>query len=327
MNAQLVHTSVFIPALSTYDQNILRVLLYFDIFQFPLKAEEIYSFLPSNSTTPVQVAYALESPGLRGVVNSSKGYFFLKSTAESCIEERQRKERRARRRMKIALRVARFIGLFPFVRGVMLSGELAKGIASKGSDIDFVIVSKRRRLWLSRSVLIIFKKTLLLNSKKYFCLNHFITEDYLAAQLRNIYSATEIATLKPLHNRPLYVRYMRANDWIKAFFPNWHIGENIEGFERGSRNIVQQFLEWLVPERLGDRIDNWLLGQWKAIWKRRYPGLSQEELNHKFRCEPDISTAYGEDFQRKVLNQYSHRLLQFGLPSSELLNEIARFSN
>lgn len=31
-------------------QDILRVLLYFDIFEHPLRAEEIYRFLPSDST-------------------------------------------------------------------------------------------------------------------------------------------------------------------------------------------------------------------------------------------------------------------------------------
>ncbi len=207
--------------LSTFEQNILRVLLYFSIFDHPLTVDEVYYFLPSNSVTVADVRRALESNSLQSLVGSCNGYFFLRSTTEACIAVRRQKETRARERIRTAAAVAHFIRMFPFVRAVMLSGELSKGVASEKSDIDFVIVTKARRLWICRSLLILFKKVFLLNSKKYFCLNHFIAEDYLEVELRNIYSATELATLKPLVDPQRYADYMRANGWIKSFFPNW----------------------------------------------------------------------------------------------------------
>ena len=249
MNAQTVIAQDSKTALSLFEQNILRVVLYFNIFNHPLKAEEIYSFLPSNSTTPAEVASTLESGAIHRVVKSREGYFFLGSSRESCIDDRRRKEQLARVRIKTALAVARFIRMFPFVRAVMLSGELSKGVASEGSDIDFVIVTQKRRLWICRSILILFKKVFLFNSKKYFCLNHFISEENLSASLRNIYSATEIATLKPLSNHGQYVEYIRANEWIREFFPNWKSPGLGNYKEEESRFSVRRIIERIASVR------------------------------------------------------------------------------
>ena len=320
MNAPVVHAPQSVPGMSPHEQSILRVLLYFNIFNHPLTAAEVFSFCNSTAITLDRLVRVLESKTLQRIVKSKKGYYFLHSATESCVETRFEKERLAGSRMKTAMAVARFIGMFPFVRAVMLSGELSKGVASKNSDIDFVIVTKRRRLWISRSLLILFKKAFLFNSKKYFCLNHFITEDYLTVELRNIYSATEIATLKPLYNHPHYVEYINANRWIKEFFPHWNLGSPgcVEG--RDSRSIVQRVVESLLPTHAGDKLDTWLLGLWRQLWQRRYAHLSEEERNHKFRCAPSISTAYGEDFQQKVLAQYAYRLRHYGISGFEQRN-------
>ena len=216
--------------------------------------------------------------------------------------------------------MARFIHQFPFVRAVMLSGELSKGIASKNSDIDFVIVTRERRLWISRTILILFKKLFLCNSKKYFCLNYFVSEDHLNVGLRNIYSATEIATLKPLSNHTSYRDYIRANGWIRSFFPNWTMEIPLGSDAMQPQNHLQKMIEGLLPEHIGDRLDAWLMARWRALWSRRYPDISEEERRHKFRSDVSLSTAYGNDFQQKVLSQYAYRLQHYGIADSESRN-------
>ena len=172
MNAPVVHEPQSVPGLSPHEQSIVRVLLYFNIFNHPLTAAEVFSFCSSTAITLDRLVRVLESKTLQRIVKSKNGYYFLHSANESCVETRSEKERLAESRIKTAMAVARFIRMFPFVRAVMLSGELSKGVASKNSDIDFVIVARRRRLWICRSLLILFKKVFLFNSKKYFCLNH-----------------------------------------------------------------------------------------------------------------------------------------------------------
>jgi hypothetical protein len=69
-------------------QDILRVLLYFDIFEHPLRAEEIYRFLPSDSTSPAEIARACQSPPLAALVGHKGGHFFIGAESASCTEER-----------------------------------------------------------------------------------------------------------------------------------------------------------------------------------------------------------------------------------------------
>lgn len=320
MSAQVAQASPIVHGLLPREQHVLKVLLYFDIFDYPLTAEEILSFLPSPGLSINGLVELLRSGSLRGIVHSRGRFFFLGSASDSCIENRLSKERFALRRLRIASLVGRFIGLFPFVQAVMLSGELSKGIASRNSDIDFAVVTRTRRLWICRTILILFKKVFLLDNKKYFCLNHFVSEEDLSVETRNIYSATEIATLKPLCNNEQYARYLRANQWIRDFFPNWKpavvgglaVGDPVNGRERcDSGSSIERFL---------DRVDLWLMVRWRQLWQRRYADLSNEERQHKFRCETSISTAYGEDYQQRILEQYSLRLRKYGVSGPERRN-------
>jgi hypothetical protein len=294
------------------EQNILRVILYFNVFDHPLTADEIYTYLPMRASSPAAVARALLSLERRSHIRSKGVFHFLATASDRCASERTAKELRAVRRLVIARLVGRFIGLFPFVQAVMLSGELSKGVAGPASDIDFVVVAKKRRLWICRSILIAFKKIFLFNSKKYFCLNHFIDDSTLVVDARNYYSALELATLKPLMNPELHARYLAANRWISEFFPNLELPE-VAG-EPPSHLPVRSLPENVIPREWADRIDVFLMTTWQGIWNRRYAKLSEPERNHMFRCLPGMSTAYGEDFQKKVLNRYAYRLRQYGLP-------------
>ena len=74
---------------------------------------------------------------------------------------------------------ARFISKFPFVAAVGVSGSLSKGYYDSDSDIDFFIITQHNRLWICRTLLMVYKKIFLLNSRKYFCPNYFISSEQL----------------------------------------------------------------------------------------------------------------------------------------------------
>ncbi|MEZ5195381.1 MAG: hypothetical protein R2764_02960 [Bacteroidales bacterium] len=78
-----------------------------------------------------------------------------------------------------AKRFSTFISNFPYVRGISLSGSLSKGYIGDDPDIDYFIITKENRLWLSCTMLIAFKKIFLFNSCKYFCVNYFIDTNNL----------------------------------------------------------------------------------------------------------------------------------------------------
>lgn len=294
--------------LSALEGEILHVLLYFDVFKFPLTPEEIFRFLPSSSATLARMEEALISPALRGQLKTEKGYYWLASSGESWAEERVAKERRAKRLLVMARVVARIIRTFPYVRAVFLSGELSKGVASKGSDIDFVVVTKEQRLWIARTLLTLFKKLFLFNRKRFFCINHFMSEHHLRADVRNMYSAIEVATAQPLANDAVYSRFILSNLWILEYFPNWQLDESKIRSDRIAANALQYCLELILPDRVATRLDRWLLSQWQHIWQTRYAHLPEQVRRHNFHCSEHLSTAYGEDYERPVLDSYHHRL-------------------
>ncbi len=293
-------------------QDILRTILYFDIFKHPLDATEIYRFLPSDSTSPALVGQACRTQPLASFLSSDDTYFSVagKRGHEGFVQARQEKERRARRYWRIARFMAHIIRLFPFVRCVCVSGELSKGVAASSGDIDFFIITSRNRLWISRTLLILFKKLVLMNRKKFFCLNHFISEDYLPARKKTIYDAMEIATLVPLSDYDLYLRYWKTNAWVRRLLPNAtaHPG-NLAGEIRGG--MFQRILEVPFRGTLGDRLDLWLMKLWSGIWRKRYPEYTEEKRNELFHCSRGLSTSYVGNFLPKILMQYRQRIEAF----------------
>ena len=215
--------------------------------------------------------------------------------------------------------MAHIIKRFPFVRGVFISGDLSKGVADAKSDIDYVIVTEPKRLWICRTLLILFKKVFLFNQKKYFCLNYFVASDNLVLEDHNYFTATEIAHLKPLYNFNLYMRYMNANRWIKIYFPNFTAFAF--GLKRTNNrpSIIQPFIEYLFRGSRADRLENRLMTMMKGVWQKRYPQYDQEARERLFRCSPHESRAYVGNFADKVLNRYSDRLAAHDIRDSHLI--------
>ena len=128
---------------------ILRTFLYFDIFHYPITREQAYNFcsLPSSSGD-FEIAFKdlVETGCLKKL-----GKFYAITADSGIALRRARGNELAAKRLKLARRISGFIGQFPFVRGVMLSGSLSKGYMDPDSDIDYFIITKPGRLWVART--------------------------------------------------------------------------------------------------------------------------------------------------------------------------------
>src|SRR5207253_11478070 len=129
--------------------------------------------------------------------------------------KRIEKEKHSKKMWRMAAMMTHIIKRFPFVRAVMITGSLSKNSSDKRSDLDFMIITEPKRLWIARTILMLFKKIFLFNSYKYFCLNYYITSDNLEIEEKNIFTATEIAYVKATYNTRLMEDFIKANMWIK----------------------------------------------------------------------------------------------------------------
>ncbi|RYD92485.1 MAG: nucleotidyltransferase domain-containing protein, partial [Sphingobacteriales bacterium] len=178
-------------------QDIIAALAYFDLFDYPLTQAEIVQFAPGRHAAP---AVALE---LRALLAEKLAYhfdgFLLLRNEPALVQRRRNGNAQARVLLQKAVRVARILAAFPFVRGVAVSGSLSKNYADEASDIDLFIITAPNRLWLARTLLHGLKKiSFLAGRERYFCMNYFIDAAGLEIREKNIYTATEVATLIPL---------------------------------------------------------------------------------------------------------------------------------
>ncbi len=297
--------------LTPLQEDILRVLLYFDIFRHPLRADEISRYLSRLATTP-DIVTALHAHPLSHLAGDDLGFYYVRNGFDKPVAERLKKERRAKRYYIISRIVGQVLRRLPFVRGVFISGELSKGVASKGTDLDLVVVTADRRLWLTRTILTFIKKVFLFNSHKFWCTNLMVTEDGLREHRHNLYTALEIATLQPLYNDLVFTKYLQANGWVTDFFPSFQ-QYNHELSRTPKQTLTQRILELPFRSRIADQIETSLYAFWKDRWRRRNPHLTPEALEETFYSTPTISARYGINSMPIILSAYEQKLREYGI--------------
>lgn len=299
-------------------KSILKTLLYYDIFAHPLRPEEIYAFLPRNSISlDVVKQYLRELTCTEGTPFGEKdGYYYIKPSIEN-ISSRLKKEEYSKKMWKRAQLVTHLIKRFPFVRAVMITGSLSKNSSDGSSDLDFMVITKSGRLWISRTLLMLFKKLFLFNSYKYFCINYFVTEDSLEIEDKNIFSATEVATVKFMYNSGLLARFLEANNWIRSYFPNYVLCDpmlHAPGCRiNDSTSIIQRMLELPFAGWIGNRLNTMLMQNTIKHWNRRYAHVPEAERNHMFRSTPGVSKTHPGNMQKRILGMYDQKLAEFDL--------------
>ncbi|MCB9169832.1 MAG: hypothetical protein H6594_05695 [Flavobacteriales bacterium] len=194
--------------ITAQQRSALRTLVYFDLFHHPLRPEEVVRFADSSMSDDRILGDLVEQQ----LVRSIDGYLLMNNNT-GMLDQRRTDEVRAQARMGKARRMSRLIGAFPFVRGVLLSGSMSKGRLASDGDIDYFVITRPGRLWIARTLLVLFKKVFLLNSRRYFCVNYFVDEDHLTIEDRNRFTATELVTLIPTNGKAACAAFFAANDW------------------------------------------------------------------------------------------------------------------
>jgi len=299
--------------LTKLQQDIVRTLAYFDVFSYPLSSEQVKAFLPRNSVTLPQLEECLGSLAESGVVGREDGYYFLSDQPIAVVADRIRSEQNAKRMMKRAHWVARFLKQVPFVRGIFLTGSLSKDVAGPSSDVDFMIVTASRRLWIAKMIITGIRRIFLFNSIRYFCFNLFVTENGFLFAGQDIFNAIEIATTRVLWNEEAYRRFQAANSWIRHFLPNWKSQPSSPSCLPPETHLFQRGVERLMELFPLDDVDAGLMRIARGYWKRRNPHLPEAKFDSLFLCGRDISTVWYDDHKTKILSRFHKRLSDLGL--------------
>lgn len=213
---------------SRIERSILTTILYSDIFRFPLTREELWRFLISDiPVTRKEFADALQH--LDGKIGYKDGYYFLPGN-EGTIEKRKKYLPEVRKKLHIAKKAVFYLSHIPTIMFIGISGGLALENVTKEDDIDLFIIVKKGTLFTTRFWILALlewkgfrRKRQEQQSANKICVNLLLDETRLAwpQKKRDLYTAHEIAQIKPLYERgDTYQKFMESNTWVKKYLPN-----------------------------------------------------------------------------------------------------------
>ena len=215
---------------------ILRTIIYADIFDYPLSVEEIFRYLIAKKETGKEPLINV----LRRMIENSpriatdSKYYFLKGRKELAAL-RKKREGWSREKIQKAKKMANLLKIIPTVRLVGISGALAMENSDRDDDIDLFIVTASGRLWLTRFLVTILveltgqrrrpigRAEVACRLRDKICLNMFIDEDHLAVSQdeQNLFTAHEVVQMKAIWWRDdTYQKFLWGNRWVKKYLPN-----------------------------------------------------------------------------------------------------------
>jgi hypothetical protein len=288
---------------------ILHTLVYADLFDYPLTAEEIHRYLTGYSAPLSLVEEHLTRNGRLAEHLTSASRFWFLTGREHLVDLRQQREAFSRVLWQEARRYGRLIATMPFVRLVAITGSLAMhNVSHPRDDIDLLIVTAENRVWLGRGLVI-----LIVHLARRFgielCPNYVMAEHHLQLGEPSIFIAHELAQLLPLHGLDAYYRLLESNAWVADYLPNASPRRSEVGRIGPLTRRGQQVMAALMGGRLGDSIERWER-------ERKIPQLRQiaiERGGTGTTYTAELCKGHIDDHAAAVHNRYNAQLAVLGL--------------
>ena len=290
--------------------SIVKTLIYFDIFDYPLSEKEIKRFLV-HSVNDSAFQSALQQLVANKAIFKIGEFYSLRDDSKKA-EKRLQGNRRAQKLLLKAVKIGAFLHKFPFVRAIAISGSLSKNYVEEKADIDFFVITKADRLWVARTILHLFKKfTFLIGRQHLYCMNYFIDEKTLPIQEKNIYTATEIVTLFPVSGSQAIHKFFEVNSWVEEWLPDYGLQNDLKISEKGS--FFKKMGEWVFNKKIGDRVDNFLFTWTTSRWRKKEK-LGRRNTKGKIMnlvTGKHFSKSNPEAFQERIIEAYAGKIAEF----------------
>lgn len=217
-------------------QAILKTLVFFDIFDYPLTLTEIWQYLyaPGAGKIPIDaINQELNNPELKSKIGFAQGFYFL-TGKENNIDLRKERYLIAEPKLKKAKRFIRYLRHLGGVSGVAISNTLALHHSRAEADIDLFVITRSGKIWSARfwSILPLYifgKRPTSQSTRDKFCLSFWVDEKNLDISPwkleRDIYYIYWLATLMPIYGNGVFDKFWQENKWIYDFLPNFSVPE------------------------------------------------------------------------------------------------------
>jgi hypothetical protein len=210
-------------------QAIIEVIVFFDIFDFPLTAFEVRKYLKIKCNLG-DVVEVLDNGELQNIIGQQNGFYFL-TGREALVTTRMKRYGYGFKKFKRALLVTRFFLFIPWIKLIAVGNVIGDNNFKKDSDIDLFIVTQTGRIWLVRLLTVLFAEIFRLRPSKNkvkdkICLSFFVSEDNLNLESiildHDHYFKYWLADLVPVFVRDdMYNKLIDSNHWFLNQLPNW----------------------------------------------------------------------------------------------------------
>ncbi|MFA6994870.1 MAG: hypothetical protein WC249_00460 [Patescibacteria group bacterium] len=285
---------------------IISVVAFFDMFEYPLTAYEIWENL--DKSIELEKIYKILEPvtnnfifsdgqnnnAYRLIIQQKNGFYFLNGRAEIVVT-RQKRYNYFCRKVKIARRFTYLFSFFPFVRVVALANIIGAYNLHDGSDIDFFIITEPRRIWLSRLYCTGLAKILnsrpnIRTKKDKICLSFYLTQDY--SNLTNL----------RLSGEDPYFDY-----WRRGLVLLYNKNKSYEHFLNNNSAAID--LKTIYPVVKKNCLD-WLERQAKAWQLKIMPPILKAAINNSAGVvvNDQVLKFYQHDRRREYAQKYGNKI-------------------
>lgn len=232
---------------------ILTTVAYFDQFGRALTKSELHSLMWDLGAFPEAVDHTVRDLIKHNILQQDRQYFGLSSHTLLVTLKRQGLIADWRDR---ALRIASILSKIRGIKSIILMNSLAMQTCYEDSDIDLLIITDPKSLYLSRTVgLLNLKVRGLAKSKSNIagraCLGYWLPYNDLAVlqyQTETHTAAYWVATMVPLFGLDGYQNFIKSNGWVYQYLPNWipHQTAHLSGNNQANAGAISNFFNHIL---------------------------------------------------------------------------------
>jgi len=300
------HQKLFAPAGkngAAIREAVLKTLAYADLFDYPLRAEEIHDGLFACDASLTEVDAALSECKRRGVIEQNNHLYFIRGRGQ-IVAAREQRRQQSRLLLQKNAWLLRLIINFPFVRSLSLSGAMAFENCQKADDIDVFIIAAPRRLWTVFVSLVLLLK--LLGKRQTICLNCLLDLDHLRLDESDFFVAHQIAFLRPLSGFEHFNNFQAANAWIYSHLPQRRSEKPVKSQHFAERRRAKTLAENFFSARIFDYVERLLFAAYRRRIRRKTTHLNLNE--EAVVAAPGQIKLFTNNHRHHIKEALSHRL-------------------
>jgi glycosyltransferase involved in cell wall biosynthesis len=231
------------------DAAIHKTIEYARLFQYPLRSDELRERLFDVEIDEPTFSRTLDSLRLKPDANLLALRREREKISDDAICEVQRH--------------LRTLASMPFVRMIAFSGATAHRNMTSKEDVDLFLIVEDGKLWALFLCAIVWAK--FKGLRRRLCMNYLISDAALPLTETDIFTAQQVASLKPIYGKAAYDRFIAANPFVRRRFPNFQVQRHREMYPEIVAGPGKQILEGILrlgPVQVLERFSRFVLGRY-----------------------------------------------------------------